>query len=167
MESYWFTCPTAFGALAVAFGDGGLLALSWPAESAAAAVAGLGAHATGRETAPGATWAGLVERLQAYFAGERVSFAEEPIDMRRATPFRRRAWTAVQRIPWGSTRTYGDVACELGAPLAARAVGGAMAANPVPIIVPCHRVLGADGALTGYAGGVARKRALLALEARA
>jgi methylated-DNA-[protein]-cysteine S-methyltransferase len=86
------------------------------------------------------------------------------VDLRDGTPFQRRAWEALRAIPWGATVTYGELAARLGRPGAARAVGGAVARNPVAILVPCHRVVGADGSLTGYAGGVELKRALLEIE---
>lgn len=162
MGRYCFTFPTAFGHLAVAVSGVGLVAVGWPAGSPEEALSALGV--AGRATAPGAAWASLVERLQAYFSGERVSFADVAIDWEGVPPFHRRAWAAVQRIPWGSVRTYGDVARELGAPGAARAVGGAMAANRLPIVVPCHRVLGAGGRLVGFAAGLPMKARLLALE---
>jgi O-6-methylguanine DNA methyltransferase len=78
--------------------------------------------------------------------------------------FEQRVWTALQRIPFGETRSYGQLASELGDPNLSRAVGRANGANPVSILVPCHRVIGANGALTGYAGGLARKERLLRLE---
>jgi methylated-DNA-[protein]-cysteine S-methyltransferase len=84
--------------------------------------------------------------------------------VRGGTPFQRRVWAELRAIPRGETRTYGELAARLGMPGAARAVGAAVARNPVSIVVPCHRVVGADGSLTGYAGGVERKRALLAIE---
>jgi methylated-DNA-[protein]-cysteine S-methyltransferase len=83
------------------------------------------------------------------------------------TPFQERVWRAIARIPAGDTCTYGDIARELGAPDAVRAVGAATGRNPLCIFIPCHRVIGSQGALTGYAGGLDRKRALLALEQRA
>ncbi len=164
MSNRYFTCHTAFGWLAVAFSDDGLVALSWPKESAAATVAALPLDAAARETAPGAAWGDLARRLQAYFAGERVAFDREPIDWAGVPAFRRRVWAAVQRIPWGTVHSYGEVAREVGSPQAARAVGGAMAANRLPIVVPCHRVLGSDGRLVGFAGGLPMKARLLALE---
>jgi len=87
-----------------------------------------------------------------------------PVAFRGGTPFQRRVWEELRTIPRGSTVTYGELASRIGLPGAARAVGAAVARNPVSIVVPCHRVVGADGSLTGYAGGVERKRALLALE---
>ena len=80
------------------------------------------------------------------------------------TPFQRRVWEELRAIPRGTTVTYAELAARIGKPGAARAVGSAVARNPISIVVPCHRVVGADGSLTGYAGGVERKRALLALE---
>ncbi|MBX3607577.1 MAG: methylated-DNA--[protein]-cysteine S-methyltransferase [Piscinibacter sp.] len=102
--------------------------------------------------------------LQRYFAGEAVVF-DLPLDP-QGTPFQRLVWQALQRIPAGDTTSYGTLARALGAPQAVRAVGAAIGRNPLSVIVPCHRVVGHDGALTGYAGGLPRKRALLTLEAR-
>jgi methylated-DNA-[protein]-cysteine S-methyltransferase len=104
-------------------------------------------------------------QLAQYFAGERRDF-ELPLDL-QGTPFQQAVWQALQRIPAGRTRSYGEVAQALGAPAAVRAVGAAVGRNPASLVVPCHRVLGRDGSLTGYAGGVERKQALLALESRA
>ncbi len=163
MESAYFTCDTAFGWLAVAVSDAGLVALSWPAESPAAAAATLGLP-NPHEIAPGSLWGEVAHKLQAYFQGQRVAFAEEPIDWRGLTPLRQRIWQAVRAIPWGTTRSYGEIAAAVGVPRAARAVGGAMAANRLPIIIPCHRVLGSDGRLVGFAGGLETKARLLAME---
>ncbi|MCD7760820.1 MAG: methylated-DNA--[protein]-cysteine S-methyltransferase [Clostridiales bacterium] len=82
----------------------------------------------------------------------------------RGTPFQRAVWAALEDIPWGETRTYGQLAAQLGRPGAARAVGQACHRNPLPILVPCHRVVGANGSLTGFAGGLACKEVLLRLE---
>jgi methylated-DNA-[protein]-cysteine S-methyltransferase len=101
-------------------------------------------------------------QLEAYFAGERSGF-DLPLAP-AGTAFDKRVWAAVAAIPHGSTATYGELAAELGAPGAARAVGAANGRNPIAIVIPCHRVVGARGALTGYAYGVERKAALLALE---
>jgi methylated-DNA-[protein]-cysteine S-methyltransferase len=103
-----------------------------------------------------------VEQLQAYFAGELVGF---DIDMDLVgTTFERRVWEALQTIPYGETRSYGEIAEQIGATGAFRAVGRANGRNPIGIIVPCHRVIGANGSLTGYGGGLDRKRVLLDLE---
>ena len=102
----------------------------------------------------------VAEQLEAYFAGRITRF-----DLKLAmhgTSFQRRVWTALQTIPYGATTTYGELARELGEPRAIRAVGGANARNPISIVIPCHRLIGADGSLTGYAGGLQRKQWLLA-----
>ena len=105
-----------------------------------------------------------VERqLDEYFAGDRRSF-----DLALApsgTPFQLLVWGELRRIPMGETTTYAGLAERVGRPRAARAVGAAVGRNPISVIVPCHRVVGSDGSLTGFAGGISRKRALLALEA--
>jgi len=102
------------------------------------------------------------QQLAAYFAGQLQVFAL-PLDL-RGTPFQRNVWYTLQRIAYGETWAYSEVAWSLGRPQAAQAVGQAVGANPVAIIVPCHRVVGKDGTLTGYAGGLQRKAALLQLE---
>ena len=101
-------------------------------------------------------------QLGAYFAGELREFdlALRP----SGTPFQLTVWQALRRIPYGGTITYGELARRIGRPTAARAVGRANGQNPLPIVVPCHRVIGADGRLTGYAGGLDIKTALLAVE---
>ncbi len=104
----------------------------------------------------------LAQQLEAYAGGERHPF-DLPIRL-RGTAFEQRVWAALQRIPFGQTRSYGQLAAELGDPHLSRAVGRANGANPVSILVPCHRVIGADGSLTGYAGGLLMKARLLRLE---
>jgi methylated-DNA-[protein]-cysteine S-methyltransferase len=120
---------------------------------------------------PGATWqqsdapfTAVREQLAEYFAGERQQF-DVPIKL-VGTPFQQRVWQELERIPFGTTITYAQLAQRVGKPTASRAVGNANGRNPVSIIVPCHRVIGADGSLTGYAGGLDRKRWLLDHEAR-
>ncbi|MFF4160815.1 methylated-DNA--[protein]-cysteine S-methyltransferase [Streptomyces sp. NPDC001678] len=103
-----------------------------------------------------------ISQLTAYFAGRRTAF-DLPLRL-EGTPFQRRVWEELRRIPYGRTASYGELAERLGAPGAARAVGLANGRNPVGIIVPCHRVVGANGDLTGYGGGLERKRLLLAHE---
>jgi methylated-DNA-[protein]-cysteine S-methyltransferase len=103
--------------------------------------------------------------LDEYFAGERRTFSL-PIDL-RGTDFQKRAWLALDAIPYGETRTYGEQARSLRAPGASRAVGRANGLNPISIVLPCHRVIGSNGALTGYGGGLPAKRFLLDLEATA
>lgn len=101
-------------------------------------------------------------QLQEYFAGKRRAF-DVPLDP-HGTDFQRAVWQTLSLIPYGETRTYADIAQQVGSPKGFRAVGMANNKNPVPIIVPCHRVIGADGKLVGYAGGVKIKRYLLELE---
>jgi methylated-DNA-[protein]-cysteine S-methyltransferase len=110
-----------------------------------------------------AAFAAIGAALDAELAGT-PGPGELPVAFRRGTPFQRRVWEELRTIPRGRTLTYGGLAARLGMPGAARAVGAAVARNPVSIVVPCHRVVGSDGSLTGYAGGVERKRALLAME---
>ncbi len=102
-------------------------------------------------------------QLAAYFEGDASRF-DLPLDL-LGTPFQRAVWRELLAIERGRTCSYGDIARKLGSPTAGRAVGAAVGRNPVSVIVPCHRVLGSDGALTGYAGGLERKTALLRLEA--
>jgi methylated-DNA-[protein]-cysteine S-methyltransferase len=105
-----------------------------------------------------------IRQLREYFDGERTEFdlALAP----RGSAFELRVWSLLTKIPHGETRTYGRLAAELGEPGSAQAVGNANGWNPISIVVPCHRVVGADGSLTGYAGGLDRKRFLLGLEER-
>lgn len=100
--------------------------------------------------------------LRAYFAGERTSFSV-PLDV-AGTEFQKKAWAALLTIPYGATRSYGELARQIGNPKASRAVGAANGRNPISIIVPCHRAIASDGALTGFAGGLEAKRYLLSLE---
>ena len=100
--------------------------------------------------------------LTEYFAGKRRAF-DLPLAP-AGTAFQKRVWDALAAIPYGETRSYGEVAARIGSPHAGRAVGGANHRNPLPILIPCHRVVGADGSLTGYGGGLHVKRALLVLE---
>jgi methylated-DNA-[protein]-cysteine S-methyltransferase len=105
-----------------------------------------------------------IRQLEAYFAGELSRF-----DLRLApagTPFQREVWAVLQKIPYGETTSYGEIARMLGNANAFRAVGAANGRNPIPIVIPCHRVIGSDGSLTGFGGGLSTKSQLLALEAR-
>jgi methylated-DNA-[protein]-cysteine S-methyltransferase len=104
----------------------------------------------------------VARQLDEYFAGRRRRF---DLDLRpRGTHFQLRVWEALVAIPYGETRSYGEIARALGRPEASRAVGAANGANPIPIVIPCHRVVGADGSLTGFGGGLAVKALLLDLE---
>ena len=105
-----------------------------------------------------------IEQLEAYFAGELLAF-DVPLAA-RGTSFRATVWDELMRIPYGETISYGELARRIGQPSASRAVGAANGANPLPIIVPCHRVIGSSGALTGFGGGLPTKRWLLEHERR-
>jgi methylated-DNA-[protein]-cysteine S-methyltransferase len=129
------------------------------------------AFAAHAESVPDAKWEPsllqlkpVVDQLDSYFCGNLTRF-DLRLDL-AGTEFQLKVWQALCRIPYGATCAYGQIAKALGQPGAARAVGLANNHNPVPIIVPCHRVIGADGSLTGYGGGLPRKRKLLDLEAR-
>ncbi len=116
----------------------------------------------GWEPADADAFADVATQLEAYFAGALTEF---DVDMRLdGSGFQRRVWAALMTIPYGQTRSYGEIADQIGAPTAARAVGAANGRNPISIIVPCHRVIGSAGRLTGYGGGIDRKRILLELE---
>ncbi|HET9106578.1 MAG TPA: methylated-DNA--[protein]-cysteine S-methyltransferase [Steroidobacteraceae bacterium] len=115
--------------------------------------------------ADAAPFRAAIAQLGEYFAGRRQAF-DLPLAP-RGTDFQRRVWNALRDIPYGRTISYGELARRIGNPGASRAVGLANGANPLPVLVPCHRVIGADGSLTGFGGGLPIKRRLLALEGRA
>jgi methylated-DNA-[protein]-cysteine S-methyltransferase len=156
---YKFT-STPVGQLTLVASDRGLAAVLW--ENDRAGRVPLTLH---DEDPAHPTLLAAERQLAEYFAGERRQF-DVPFDM-RGTPFQRAVWEALLSIPFGETRSYGEIAAQLGRPGAARAVGAANGRNPLSIVAPCHRVIGSTGKLTGFAGGVEVKAALLALEARA
>jgi methylated-DNA-[protein]-cysteine S-methyltransferase len=148
----WTVCESPLGPLTLVGDDDGLRALYFPGRSGPLDEA----------SSDRAPFAGAIVQLEEYFAGERRHF-----DLALAlegTPFQRHVWAALRAIPYGRTRSYGDVAAQIGRPDRVRAVGAAVGRTPAPISVPCHRVIGADGSLTGYGGGLQRKRTLLDLE---
>ncbi len=152
---YYTYHDTAIGPLLLAERDGNLTTIRFPRD--------------GERDAPEPGWAqadapfdDVREQLDGYFAGRRQRF-DLPLAP-RGTAFQHRVLEALQAIPYGETRSYKEVAAAIGKPRAVRAVGTANAKNPIPIIIPCHRVIGSDGSLTGFGGGLATKRALLALE---
>ena len=147
----WTTYDSPIGPLTIESGPRGLTAISFP----------------GRAEPPAAerddaALAGVVRQLEEYFAGERTTF-DVALDL-RGTEFQLEVWARLRAIPYGETVSYGEIAAELGRPDRVRAVGSTVGRTPVPIVVPCHRVIGADGSLTGYGGGLDRKRSLLELE---
>lgn len=154
--------PTPVGEL-VLIGDeqGRMRALDW-SDHEARLIKLLNTHYRGDrfslqdKTNPG----GLTEIMQRYFAGELAAIDSVPV-MTAGTEFQRTVWQQLRQIPCGEIITYGELAKRIGRPTASRAVGMANGSNPISIVVPCHRVIGSQGALTGYAGGVARKQWLL------
>jgi methylated-DNA-[protein]-cysteine S-methyltransferase len=155
MTFAWDIYESPLGPLTIAAGPCGLTALSFPAA---------GRSTWDERDRDPAALAGAVAQLDAYFGGERRAF-DLALDL-RGTPFQRRVWAELRRLPYGATVTYTELAAAVGRPDVVRAVAGAVGRTPVPIVVPCHRVVGAGGALTGYGGGLQRKAALLDLEAR-
>jgi methylated-DNA-[protein]-cysteine S-methyltransferase len=123
------------------------------------------ADGPGAATSPG-RFTDFIGRFQAYFEGRAVDFPDA-LDLAGATAFQQAVWRAARLIPRGETRSYAWLAGQVGRPLAARAVGQALGKNPLPVVVPCHRVLAADGGLGGFGGGLGMKRLLLGLEAAA
>ncbi|WP_295801854.1 methylated-DNA--[protein]-cysteine S-methyltransferase [uncultured Microbulbifer sp.] len=148
--------PSAFGELAIAASDSGLVAIDLQTGQRP-----LVAKREWQRQATSLTDAAAAQ-LQAYFAGERQVF-DLPLDA-AGTDFQRGVWQSLCAIPYGETRSYRELAEAIGNPKAVRAVARANGANPLSIVVPCHRVIGADGTLTGYAGGLEMKARLLALE---
>lgn len=151
------TIDTPLGRFRASATPAGLVSIAWPDAAAAATPEAAPTAAGDRHLAR------LAEQMAAYFAGRTAVF-DLALDM-RGTPFQRAVWRALRTIAPGHTRSYGALAAAIGRPGAARAVGAAAGANPLPLIVPCHRLVGADGRLTGFAGGLANKRALLDHEA--
>lgn len=155
--------PSPIGTLTLRAEGGALIAIDFGAAIQAAAGVAVGAAAA--SAPPDPVLVDAAEQLASYFAGDLREFT---LPLRpRGTPFELAVWDGLRRIPYGETTSYGELAGSVGRPGAARAVGRANGRNPLPIVVPCHRVIGADGTLTGYAGGLAVKRALLDLESRA
>jgi methylated-DNA-[protein]-cysteine S-methyltransferase len=153
---------TPVGRLLVAVTDRGLCEISYDPEPEREAEALARTFGTRVLRSPGPTDEAR-RQLDEYFAGERRRF-DLPIDLRLAREFGRAVLRELARVPYGQLTTYGALATKAGRPRAARAVGTVMNRNPVPIVLPCHRVVGSTGALVGYGGGLERKRALLELE---
>ena len=155
---------TRIGWIGVAWTTRGIISLNLPRDSRAQAIAALQ-----RDFPTGVFDANIPDKikneLNEYAEGKRRAF-DLALDWSLIKPFQRLVLTAANKIPFGETRTYGWVAKEIGKPRAARAVGRALATNPIPLILPCHRVIGSDGSLTGYGGGLPLKKKLLELEAR-
>lgn len=159
------SCDTPLGVVWVAACDEGVRVITVPGVTREDCLREVSRRCSGEVLAQedGPMVERAVRELQAYFAGELMAFGV-PLDL-RGTGFQRRVWQAVYQVPYGETVTYREIAARIGAPNAFRAVGAANGANPAAIIVPCHRVVGSDGKLHGYGGGVHQKRALLEMEA--
>lgn len=149
-ETAWRLCQTPIGTLRIAESEKGIISLRFDAED------------EGEPEAKGVYLDDACRQVQEYFAKKRVSF-DLPLDL-RGSEFQCLVWSELQRIPYGETRSYQELAETVGNPKAARAVGLANNRNPIPIIIPCHRVIGKDKKLVGYAGGTERKKFLLELE---
>ena len=151
------TVPSPVGTLTLIASDAGLAAVLWQDDDPARVPIGPTVvdpdHPVLAETA---------RQLADYFAGTRDRF-DIPLDF-RGTAFQKSVWAALLTIPFGETRSYGEIARQIGRPTASRAVGAANGRNPLPIVLPCHRVIGADGSLTGFGGGLPAKQFLLELE---
>jgi methylated-DNA-[protein]-cysteine S-methyltransferase len=149
----WFDSPV--GTLLLAGSSAGLKLVSFAAGSRATSV-----HPEWQ--VDNAAFVEVVDQLQSYFAGARKNFELDLV--LEGTQFQKKVWTALQEIPYGETISYKNLAEAVGSPKAVRAVGAANGANPIPIIIPCHRVIGNDGSLTGFGGGLPLKKQLLELE---
>jgi methylated-DNA-[protein]-cysteine S-methyltransferase len=152
MSACWDTYESPIGRLTLVEREGRLRAVRFP---------GAGDSFAAENRRP-ERLAEAVRQLEQYFGGERRRF-ELPLEL-LGSPFEQRVWEELRKIPFGSTLSYGELARRIGRPGQAREVGTAVGRTPVPIVVPCHRVIGADGSLTGYGGGLERKQALLDLE---
>jgi methylated-DNA-[protein]-cysteine S-methyltransferase len=153
---------TGIGWIAVLASNRGLRATTLPLPTPEQALAVLGLEGrTARPDTRGLT--DLVKRLRDYLGGQRVDFPDD-LEIGLGTPFQQRVWAATRLIPYGETRSYRWVAGQIGSSRAARAVGQALGRNPLPIVVPCHRVIASDGRLVGFGGGLAMKRHLLEME---
>jgi methylated-DNA-[protein]-cysteine S-methyltransferase len=151
MTTMQTTIPSPVGPLSVTVTDDG-----------AVSRIGFGAG----DTSDDSRFDAVIAQLNEYFAGERTAF-DLPLDPEGGSPFEQRVWAELLRIPYGETASYGEIAARIGHPGKARAVGRANGRNPIAIVCPCHRVIGSDGSLTGYGGGLENKRTLLDLEAGA
>jgi len=161
---YWNIFETRLGKCLIAEGKNGIIATTLPStreEDIFERLRELQTISYVRKDTPLLTDAG--NQLKDYFDGKRTSF-HLPLDL-RGTPFQLKIWSALQKIPYGVTWSYQDLANTIGSPKAVRAVGAANGRNPIPVIVPCHRVIGKNGSLTGFTGGIALKKSLLDLEA--
>ncbi len=157
------TIDSPLGSLLAAVTERGLVRLAFPEEDVDAVLEGLAARISPRIVEAGQPLEGVRRELEEYFGAHRRDFGLS-LDWALVGPFARRVLRATARIPYGSVLSYGGVARAAGSPRGSRAAGNALGANPIPIVIPCHRVLRTGGALGGYGGGLERKRWLLTLE---
>ncbi len=155
-------CETRLGWIGVVGSSDGLKKVILPLKSKEAVLGRIASYGC-FENHDNTSFDDLTDRIRRYFSGEPVEFVDK-LDLSGATRFQQNVWLTVRNIPRGETRSYGWVASQLGLPGAARAVGQALGRNPVPIVIPCHRVIGSDGKLVGFGGGVEIKKFLLQLE---
>ena len=164
-ELYYFVLNTPAGQVGILGSTAGLLRVTLPRQITDGIFQQLGISPDQATLSPD-RFKDLAERLRAYFGGHKVDFPDS-LDLSVATSFQREVWEATGLIPYGETRSYAWVAEQIENPGAARAVGQALGKNPLPVIIPCHRVLASDGGLGGFGGGLEMKRFLLHLEATA
>jgi methylated-DNA-[protein]-cysteine S-methyltransferase len=157
---------TALGWVGVVGGPKGIVRAVLPRATARTALEALQERLQASLVRDDAAFVGVLDALRRYCAGEREAL-DFPVDLSGATPFQRRVWEAVRAIPYGQTMSYQDVAWEVGCPQGPRAVGQAMGRNPVPMFVPCHRVVASGGGLGGFGGGLELKRRMLEMENKA
>lgn len=157
---------TALGWVGVAGGPEGIVRATLPCASAPEAQEALKDGLRAALERDDAAFVDVLQALRRYCAGEQKEL-DFPLDLSAGTPFQQKVWTATQAIPYGKTASYRDVAWEVGCLKGARAIGQAMHRNPVPLFVPCHRVIGSDGQLHGFGGGLPLKQRLLDLEGQA
>jgi methylated-DNA-[protein]-cysteine S-methyltransferase len=154
---------TCLGWMGIVASPDGLKNVILPQKSKESAFAQVISWGCATENDDLAYFGNLSHRLRQYLEGEPVTFPDK-LDLSGATRFQQGVWQAVQAVPYGETRTYGWVTGQIGSPRAARAVGQALAKNPLPIVIPCHRVISSDGSLGGFSGGLEIKEFLLRLE---
>jgi len=164
-EQVYRIFEVSWGWAAAARGHGGLCAFVLPMASREEAETDIHTRAPSFEPSKSAL-RDIVTAVRRYFQGWRSDFGDIRLDLSAGTAFQRKVWSIVRRIPYGEVRTYRWISLEIGRPRAARAIGGAVGANPIPLIVPCHRIVNADGTLGGFSapGGVELKRRMLKLE---
>jgi O-6-methylguanine DNA methyltransferase len=160
VRSYWMPVSTAEGEFIARYSEHGLCGLTFPSGAKRRA------SKTSVERMPARVrrWHAAVGKALRLFLAGRPPGRLPPLDLSDGTDFQKRVWRALREIGWGQTRSYGQMAEAIGKPKAVRAVGGACGANPIPVFVPCHRVLAADNSLGGFSGGLSWKRALLRRE---